>query len=611
MTLINLFRRFTIQLRMLGAIGMVVVFLGALGAAGLIGMQRIQGAGSVFIEGPFKESVSLANIYRHMGDARRAEKSIVIAFENEKEVTRWKKSWADSMDQVAVELKTLKEGVRSAETGEVLDKLVTQLTVYRTTFEKTFANFENYDTPTAINRVTMPAQQRAQESQETIAALQERLKADADAAQGQIQALAKQTLLVFAAVLGVALLLVVSLTLVNSLSIVRPVREAQRVAERIATGDLSGDIEVHGQDETARLLKALAGMQLALGSTVSQVRQSADSISVASSEVASGAQDLSQRTEETASNLQQTASSIQQLTGTVQQTADSARTANQLASSASAVASRGGQVVSQVVSTMDEIHTSSKKIADIIGVIDGIAFQTNILALNAAVEAARAGEQGRGFAVVAGEVRSLAQRSAEAAREIKALIGSSVDRVETGARLVQDAGSTMTEIVQAVQRVSDIIAEISAATGEQSGGIAQVNGAVGVLDQVTQQNAALVEESAAAAESLKDNARRLTELMSSFRLADGAASRPATPAPAVAPTAHATLARATLERAAKESQAAPARPVATPTPATPATPAPAARAVAPKPAVPTVSDVVAKAPAATAKAPADDDWETF
>jgi len=266
------------------------------------------------------------------------------------------------------------------------------------------------------------------------------------------------------------------------------------------------------------LLDSLKRMVESMHSTLLQVRSSTDSIGTASSEIATGNQDLSARTEQTASNLQQAASSIEQLTGTVKQSADSARQANQLASSAAEVAARGGAVVSQVVATMNDINTSSKKIADIIGVIDGIAFQTNILALNAAVEAARAGEQGRGFAVVASEVRSLAQRSAEAAKEIKSLIGASVDKVEGGSRLVADAGATMTEIVGSVKRVSDIIAEITAAANEQSQGIGEVNGSVSQLDQMTQQNAALVEQSAAAAESLREQAARLAGVVATFRL---------------------------------------------------------------------------------------------
>jgi methyl-accepting chemotaxis protein len=363
-------------------------------------------------------------------------------------------------------------------------------------------------------------------------------------------------------------------------------------AQRIAAGDLSADIEVDGNADAAQVLRSLQTLQAELRRSISAIRSGADGVTVAASEIATGNADLSARTEQTASSLQTAASSMAQLNATVRQSADSAAQANQLASSAAAVAQRGGQVVSQVVSTMDEINTSSKKIADIIGVIDGIAFQTNILALNAAVEAARAGEQGRGFAVVAGEVRSLAQRSAEAAREIKSLIGSSVERVETGARLVQDAGSTMGEIVSSVQRVSDIIGEISAAATEQSAGIGQVNGSVVQLDQMTQQNAALVEQSAAAAESLKDQAGRLAGAVSSFRLGDSA------------PASHAISAAPAARPAAPKAKPA-ARPVAAPmkarTPTAPAKPA-AARLAAP-----------AARPKAAAPASADagSDWETF
>ena len=302
---------------------------------------------------------------------------------------------------------------------------------------------------------------------------------------------------------------------------------ARTVLRRIADGDLT-DALPPARDADS-LMGALVTMQVSMRSLVKQVHDSSAGIHTACSEIASGNQDLSARTEQAASNLEETAASMEQLTSTVRQSADSARQANQLATSASEIAVRGGNVVGQVVTTMDEINASSKKISDIIGVIDGIAFQTNILALNAAVEAARAGEQGRGFAVVAGEVRNLAQRSAEAAKEIKGLIGSSVDKVEAGSRLVAEAGQTMSEIVGSVQRVNDIIGEITAAAGEQSDGIGQVNVAVSQLDQMTQQNAALVEESAAAAESLKDQATRLAQVVQVFRI-DGLVSH-ALPAP--------------------------------------------------------------------------------
>ena len=306
-----------------------------------------------------------------------------------------------------------------------------------------------------------------------------------------------------------------------SRSITGPLSRAEAMALTIAQMDLTDRAATsYASDETGRLLRSIDTMRGALTHTLLQVRAVVDGISTASAQIATGNQDLSARTEHTAGNLEETAASMEQLTATVRQSADTALQANQLAASAGAVARRGGEVVAQVVTTMDEINASSKRIADITGVIDGIAFQTNILALNAAVEAARAGEQGRGFAVVATEVRSLAQRSAESAREIKALIGVSVDKVEAGARLVEQAGTTMDEIVASVQRVGDMIAEITAAATEQSAGIGQVNVAVTQLDQMTQQNAALVEESAAAAESLKEQALRLSGVVGTFRLSD-------------------------------------------------------------------------------------------
>ncbi len=305
--------------------------------------------------------------------------------------------------------------------------------------------------------------------------------------------------------------------------------EVVQVVEAIARGDLSSRIAVRPGAEHS-IVGAMAQMQASLADTVGQVRSASDSIATGSAQIATGNQDLSQRTEEQAANLEQTAASMEQLTATVRNNADTARQATQLAGSASSVAARGGEVVGQVVATMDEITESSRRIADIIGVIDGIAFQTNILALNAAVEAARAGEQGRGFAVVASEVRSLAQRSAEAAKEIKSLISASVDKVEVGSKLVGEAGQTMNDIVTQVQRVSDLISEISAATTEQTSGIGQVNDAVTQLDQMTQQNAALVEESAAAAESLRNQAQQLVGAVAVFKLLQGSSNHAAQPA---------------------------------------------------------------------------------
>jgi len=296
--------------------------------------------------------------------------------------------------------------------------------------------------------------------------------------------------------------------------------DVARAASAIAAGDLTTPLDLrHATDGS--IVAAMSAMQESLRTVVASVRRSSDSIATGSTQIASGNVDLSQRTEEQAASLEQTAASMDQLNATVRNSADTARTATELAGVASAAAAKGGEVVGHVVSTMDEINAGSKKIADIIGVIDGIAFQTNILALNAAVEAARAGEQGRGFAVVASEVRSLAQRSAQAAKEIKGLIGASVERVEAGTKLVGDAGATMNDIVSQVKRVSDLIGEISAATIEQTSGIGQINGAVNQLDRVTQQNAALVEEGAAAADSLRQQAQTLVEVVSVFKLAHG------------------------------------------------------------------------------------------
>ena len=367
-------------------------------------------------------------------------------------------------------------------------------------------------------------------------------------------------------------------------AITRPLRQAVQVARAVAAGDLSSSFDSEGQNETAQLLAALQEMQTSLVRVVSEVRQGSDGVATASAEIAQADLDLSARTESQASSLEETAASMEQLSATVKQNADSARQANQLAISASSVATQGGEVVGQVVETMKGINDASRRISDIISVIDGIAFQTNILALNAAVEAARAGEQGRGFAVVASEVRSLAGRSAEAAKEIKSLISASVERVEQGTVLVDQAGTTMQEVVSSIRRVTDIMGEISAASQEQSLGVAQVGEAVTSLDQTTQQNAALVEQMAAAASSLNSQAGELVQAVSVFKLAGAqsgavavrASTRSASPKPYPA-----TADRRGPNRAAQA-------------PVNAASPAPAA---APK--------LSAKAP------PAVDDWEAF
>ncbi|MBH1978100.1 MULTISPECIES: methyl-accepting chemotaxis protein [unclassified Simplicispira] len=323
---------------------------------------------------------------------------------------------------------------------------------------------------------------------------------------------------------AVAVALGALLAILVTRSIVLPMQQGRKAAESIADGDLTQPLDTTASDETGQLLQALATMQGKLAGIVNNVRRNAEGVATASAEIAHGNNDLSARTEQQASALEETSASMEQLGSTVRQNADNARQANQLAVSASTVAAQGGEVVAQVVQTMKGINDSSQKIADIISVIDGIAFQTNILALNAAVEAARAGEQGRGFAVVASEVRSLAGRSADAAKEIKALIGASVERVEAGSALVDRAGATMTEVVQAIRRVTDIVGEISAASSEQSAGVGQVGEAITQMDQATQQNAALVEESAAAADSLRTQAAQLVQAMSVFHTGTGSSA---------------------------------------------------------------------------------------
>ncbi|MCC8391588.1 methyl-accepting chemotaxis protein [Paraburkholderia sp. MMS20-SJTR3] len=388
-----------------------------------------------------------------------------------------------------------------------------------------------------------------------------------------------------------------------SRAIARPLDEALGHFDAIAAGDLRRPVVISSRDEMGQLLEGIARMQRSLTETVRSVRGGSESIATATRQIAAGNIDLSSRTEEQASALQETASSMEQLTGTVRQNADNARQASALAANASEIANKGSAVVGQVVGTMGDINQSSAKIADIISIIEGIAFQTNILALNAAVEAARAGEEGRGFAVVAGEVRSLAQRSSAAAKEIKELIDTSVERVQSGSALVDEAGRTMTEIIGAVQRVTDIMGEIAAASEEQSGGIDQVARAVTQMDEVTQQNAALVEEAAAAASSLEEQAGRLRSAVAVFQVDEGGRGEALAPQLSVAPKRIAS----TGSLATGVRKATPATPAGTPARAT----APAA-AAAKAGAVPATGSAPQPSPAkATVAAGGDQDWETF
>ncbi|WP_373788601.1 methyl-accepting chemotaxis protein, partial [Delftia acidovorans] len=513
----------------------------------MLGMFRIHGMSQQFMHTSYAKMGYMVELRAELGAVRAHEKDMIIQYERAEEVRKAHTQWLAAIDRVkSVAERFLKD--EDPADDAIVSGISERVDRYRQQFEHIARQLEagGYDTATTANRMSGKAMAEVAEVEKLIAQLDQLLRQQVDAMAAEEQGVAEQTQWIFVAAVVLTVLVVVPLTLMNMLSICRPLVQARQTALTIAQGDLSQSVKVEGKDEVADLQRALDQMQQSLGSMVTQVRDASGNIATASQEIATGNQDLSSRTEQTASNVQETVASLSQLTATVQQTASSSQLANQLAASASTTATRGGDVVAQAVVSMQEITTSSRKIGDIIGLIDSIAFQTNILALNAAVEAARAGEQGRGFAVVAAEVRSLAQRSAQAASEIKALIQTSVQAVDVGVRQVEDAGKTMKEIVDSVQRVGDIIGEITAASSEQSGGIGQVNQAVGDIDRMTQQNAALVEESAAAAESLREQAARLAQVVGQFRIAGAAVAsmgshasygRPSQGQPSLAPAA--------------------------------------------------------------------------
>jgi methyl-accepting chemotaxis protein len=579
-------RRFTIRQRLAAAFLLPVLLMALLGG-GAVWVSRAQNAAfNGFNEGIVQTARLGEELRISLAQLRRFEKDAALTLmfpdKSKEYVARWHKelSHAESLlaqidprvtdPQNRQRLATAREGIkRYAESIKpVLDKVVAI----------------SFSSPDEVHSATREASKHYTEADKALADALATVETFSGAVTAKVNGLYRDIVAGTLALIALACVALGAAGWWVARSIVVPLQAATAFAARVRDGDLAATLDDKGRDETAALTRTMRDMQSQLARVVGDVRRSADSIQTASSEVANGNADLSQRTEQTASSLQQAAGSMEQLTGTVKQTADSARTANQLAASAAQVAQRGGEVVSQVVGTMGEISASSRKIAEIIGTIDGIAFQTNILALNAAVEAARAGEQGRGFAVVAGEVRSLAQRSAEAAKQIKTLIGASVDRVESGTQLVADAGTTMTEIVASVQRVTDIIGEISAAASEQSQGIGQVNTTVIELDRMTQQNAALVEQSAAAAESLKEQATRLAAAVAAFKLDRHA---PAVPAPERAPVPTLTAAVA---------------------PAAPAAAVPTAHEAAAQQAI---AHARRPEPAPAAAARDDGDWESF
>ena len=518
-TFTSAMRRFTIKTRMRGAIAVVVgilmVIAGVCGWAGFHLQELMQH----YAEHSMHELRTVGKVRDNVSQMRVLERQIIIDHDDPNAGDARLKQWQAAAQTIQVGLAAMLEGEED-EDNPMARKAAAALQTYLQQATPVLGNpnKDAYESARGMDRLMLAAQGSLASVQSEI----ERIATVVDNEAAETRRELQHTLLLTGAALGsvllLALLVVVPLTLLNSNSIRKPIDHALALAGAIAGGDLTQRIDTQGSDEVAGLLSALQRMQDSLRSLVGQVHDTSQNIRNASMEVASGNSDLSERTEAAAKALQQTSGSMEELSGTVMGNERSAREASQLAANAATVAQRGGEVVAQVVATMDEINTSSRKIADIIGTIDGIAFQTNILALNAAVEAARAGEQGRGFAVVAGEVRSLAQRSANAAREIKTLIGASVERVESGSRQVAEAGSTMQEIVASVQRVVQMIDTLAGGAQVQTTGIGQVTSAVSALDHMTQQNAALVEQSAAAADSLRQQAARLSEVVATFRL---------------------------------------------------------------------------------------------
>ncbi|MBV8620161.1 MAG: MCP four helix bundle domain-containing protein [Curvibacter sp.] len=593
----NFLNRLSIRARLYFGTGFSLVLLTVIGLTGFWALNSTQATLKTLLEQKVQVLTSLDALRLQAADVRRSEKDIIINFNNSVEVGNLREAWKKQLGSLGAATTALaQQNSADAALAEPLKQVSAALKEYETGLTPILEQVERAQIDgAAAGAYADRLKKHMETADQGLSTLSTQATEAMQAAQAQMQSDINRQIGLMVGLLVIALVVLIPLTVLSVRGLAHAITQARDLAERIAQGDLSNEVSSDATDELGQLVSAMGSMQQSLRDLVRQVLQATESIATASTEIASGNNDLSQRTEQTAANLQKTSSSMEDLTLNVQQSAESSRQASSLASSASSVAQEGGQVVSKVVSTMEEIRSASRKIGDITGVIDGIAFQTNILALNAAVEAARAGEQGRGFAVVAGEVRSLAQRAAQAAREIKSLIGASEAKVESGAELVQQAGTTMSDVVVSVQRVAQIVADITHAASDQSTGIGDVNQAIAQLDQVTQQNAALVEESAAAAQSLQGQAEQLEHLVRRFRLDQGGAAT---------------------------ARPAPARPAMTTTPAPMARPLPAAarsKPLAKAASTPTlplkkVANAASNpAPAATPPAAANnnDDWETF
>ena len=516
----NALNRLSIRTRLYFGTVFSLVLLVVIGAMGYLALERTRNTLEVLFTQRVQTLTDMGELRTTLGDLRRAEKDIIINFNNTIEVSNGRDLWKRSLQNLTKGMADVRK-VQAADASfaEAIDKALAEVKEYEAGISPVFEQIERAQIDGAVGGAYAEKYKKHMEASDKLLfdlAMDARKKMD-EARQG-VDALASTMSGMIGGALLLALAVLIPLTFFSVRSITQSISQASELAERIAGGDLSRDVQVTSSDEVGQLVGAMSRMQDALRGLVHQVQEAASNISTASSEIATGNHDLSQRTEQTAANLEEAASSMEVLTGTIQQSAQSSRQASDFASSAAQVAARGGAVASQVVTTMDQITASSRKIADITGVIDSIAFQTNILALNAAVEAARAGEQGRGFAVVASEVRNLATRSAGAAQEIKTLIQASVERVQAGSELAHNAGGTMAEVVSSIRSVSELMQEISHASSSQTNDMLNVTQAIVRMDEATQQNAALVEESAAAAGSLSTQARELVQAVAVFRL---------------------------------------------------------------------------------------------